>query len=141
MGMRTDAEELSTPALNSASALLTDNNFQDHYDQRDDNVETASKKSDSGIYMDSNGENQSWSAQQVHNQYQDAQPKHVEHGPSDYHDETASYMEDNASVLSNNTTISSLIDDEDEGEQILNIETTNPSRLFWYVFIPAASVI
>lgn len=134
MDMRTDAEKLSTQVLNTASAILNDNSgLNEHYEQRDDNVETSSKKSDSGIYMESNGDNQSWPAQQMHNQYRDADPGHVEHGPAEYQDETASYMEDAASVLSNTTTISSLIDEEDEGKQVLNIETSNPSRLFWYV--------
>jgi hypothetical protein len=134
MDMRTDAEKLSTQMLNTASAILNDNSsLNEHSEQRDDNVETSSKKSDSGIYMESNGDNQSWPAQQMHNQYRDADSGHVEHGPTEYQDETASYMEDSASVLSNTTTISSLIDEEDEGKQVLNIETSNPSRLFWYV--------
>jgi hypothetical protein len=128
MNMRTGANELSNQSLTSASADRTDNQ-QD--DQRDDSVETASKKSDSGIYMDANGETQAWEAHHMDRDDQH-QPNDIVQ-PDSSQDVEASYLEDSASVLSNGTTISSLIDEEEEGKQVYNIETTNPSRLFWYV--------
>lgn len=129
MNMRTGANEISQQGLTSASADRTDIQ-QD--DQRDDSVETSSKKSDSGIYMDSNGETQAWSGHHIDRDDQHQPNANGQSEPS-RQDTDTSYTEDTASVLSNGTTISSLIDEEDEGKQVYNIETTNPSRLFWYV--------
>ncbi|KAJ2958607.1 hypothetical protein NQZ79_g5777 [Umbelopsis isabellina] len=127
MNMRTGANEISQQGLTSASADRTDIQ-QD--DQRDDSVETSSKKSDSGIYMDSNGETQAWSGHHIDRDDQHQPNANGQSEPS-RQDTDTSYTEDTASVLSNGTTISSLIDEEDEGKQVYNIETTNPSRLFW----------
>ena len=132
MDMRTDAQELSTQALNQASAILTDNNtIHDNHDQSDDNVDTSSKKSDSGIYMEAKAEGQIVPLSPIRSEYRDVQSATREHLSADYHDEATSYTEDSASIMSNTTTISSLIDEEDEGKQVYSIETTNPSRLFW----------
>jgi hypothetical protein len=133
MDMRTDAQEVSTQALNQASAILTDNKtIHDNHDQSDDNVDTSSKKSDSGIYMEAKAEGQIAPVSPIRTEGRDVQSVTKEHPPGgDYHDEATSYTEDSASIMSNTTTISSLIDEEDESKQVYNIETTNPSRLFW----------
>lgn len=132
MDMRTDAQELSTQALNQASAILSNNKtMHDNHDQSDDNVDTSSKKSDSGIYMEAKTEGQIAPLNPIRNEDRDVQSATREHLSVDYHDEATSYTEDSASIMSNTTTISSLIDEEDEGKEVFSIETTNPSRLFW----------
>ncbi|KAI8582910.1 hypothetical protein K450DRAFT_268849 [Umbelopsis ramanniana AG] len=133
MDMRTDAQELSTQALNQASANLTDNNtIHDNHDQKsDENVDASSKKSDSGIYMEAKAEGHIPPISPVRTEDRDEQSATREHLSADYQDEATSYTEDSASIMSNTTTISSLMDEEDEGKQVYNIETTNPSRLFW----------
>ncbi|KAG2181610.1 hypothetical protein INT44_008425 [Umbelopsis vinacea] len=133
MDMRTDAQELSTQAMNRTSANLTDKNtIHDNHDQKgDDNVDTSSKKSDSGIYMEAKAEGHIMPVSPVRMEDRDEQSATREHLSADYQDEANSYTEDSASIMSNTTTISSLMDDEDEGKQVYNIETTNPSRLFW----------